>query len=201
MQVQSPSRLHSGTTLSLPHYHLRQGGGCASKALCSAESTSERATITLPPAIDHGNSLKVATGDLAPSAAAFVPARRSKRVSQVNLPAARNCVRSTRHDIQTPKRSLDDTPQIIASSEAPSQLRRQDLSDPVASVSTEVSLPTSSGSGGAEVDNLPRKIATNRPPPHLCRRLSARSASRVILEVASTPGTVRVTPRRGIQRS
>jgi len=198
----------SGSTSSLPHFHLRQGGPVVLEgSFATAEPTSERAYyITLPPAIDHGESLTVATSEIAPAAVEIRRVRTSIETSlaEIKLPAEHEDCKcaAPEHTIQTPQRSLDAPPEFVSSVAAPSQLRRRDMSDPVASVSTEVSLPPSSGSGGSDVDVLPRKIAANRPPPYPADAFQRRLQGTVILEVRinhqGTVESLRVVESSGV---
>ena len=187
----------SGSSSSLPHFHLRQGGPVVLEgSFAAAEPTWERTHyISLPPAIDHGESLAVTMRELAPAAIKIRPVQTSIETSlaEIKLPAEHEDCKcaAPEHTIQTPQRSLDAPPQFVSSVEAQPSLRRRDLADPVASVSTEVVLPSSSGSGGSDVDVLPRKVAANRRPTYPAGAEQRREQGVVTLEVrVNAQGTV-----------
>jgi periplasmic protein TonB len=190
----------SGFSSSVPHYHLQRGSPIVLEgSFAAAEPTTDSTFyLTLPPAPKHGETLSAATVEsveLTPAAMDVRPVQTSieSSLAKIELPAAgEDCkCEAPEHEIQTPKRSLDAPPEFVSSFEEPTPLRRRDLSDAVPSVSTEVSLPPSSGSGGTDVDVLPRKVAANpRPPyPAEARRLGIQGV--VILEVrVNAQGTV-----------
>jgi TonB family protein len=164
----------SGFSSSVPHYHLQRGSPIVLEgSFAAAEPTTDSTFyLALPPVPEYGESLSAATVEtveLTPAAMDVRPVQTSieSSVAKIELPAAgEDCkCEAPEHEIQTPKRTLDAPPEFVSSFEAPSQLHRRELSDPTTEVSTEVVLPTRSGSGGTEADQLPRKISTNRPPP------------------------------------
>jgi protein TonB len=186
----------SGFTSTLPHFHLRQGPITIEGSFSTAEPTSETSFyLTLPPTADHGESLTATRAELAPAAMEIRPVRTSieSSVALIKLPTGmEDCkCEAPEHEIQTPKRLNDCPPEFVSSVEAPSEIRRRDLAAPTTSVSTEVTLPPSSESGGGDVDELPRKIATNRPPPYPADAYQRGQQGRVVLEVrVNARGTV-----------
>jgi TonB family protein len=194
----------TGFSSSLAHFHASSGGPAVLEgSFATAESTAERAYyLTLPPAIEHGESLAIATADVAPSAVQIRRVRTSieTSVAQIELPAEREDCKCHAPEgaIQTPKRSLDAPPEFVSSIESSAPLRRREMAMPMTpvsteamSVSTEALLPSGSGAGGNAVDVLPRKFAGNRKPPYPADAYRLRQAGLVMLEVrVSAQGTV-----------
>jgi TonB family protein len=197
-----------GFSSSLPHYHLRGGGGpvVLEGSFAMAEPAAERAFyLALPPAAEHSESLIMAAGDaseMAPTAVAIQRVRTSIETSsaQIDLPAAReDCqCHAPEGAIQTPKRSLDAPPEFVSSVAAPTALRRQELSMPTPTIATvawtvATDVPQSPGTepGGGPLDQLPRKNPANRRPQYPPDAAQRGHYGRVLLEVrVSDRGTV-----------
>jgi periplasmic protein TonB len=183
-------------TSSVPHYHLKQGSPIVLQgSFAVAEPTAISFQLTLPPAADHGESLSPMTSELTAAAMDIRPVRTSieSAVVEIKLPAAiEDCqCESPDHAIQTPKRAVDAPPKFVSSIQPTSELRKRELTNVPPPVSTDVTLPPSSGNGGADVDVMPRKLAANLPPPYPPEAYQRGEQGRLILEVhVSAGGTV-----------
>jgi protein TonB len=91
----------------------------------------------------------------------------------------------------TPKRETPTNTPAPAQPAPMPQPDRQPPAEPEFTVATAVALPASAATAGVEVDEPPRKVATNPPPPYPADAYQRRLQGRVILEVHITAlGTV-----------
>jgi protein TonB len=180
----------SGTRFEMPHYHMQRGDIFiqGTFALPTPE-TEALLTVALPPVFEETISQPI---ELAPTAIEVPPENVAIDTEVVlsdlaeALKAACDCP-DPNHDVHTPKQHKDDITQNTPPRDTPREPEEQPVADAVPSSPAGSSVPM-----GADTDEPPRNLPTNRRPPYPPDAFRRGQEGRVILEfIITVEGTVR----------